>query len=185
MRIIAGKYGSRRLVSFSANHVRPTTDRIKEVIFNKLQGEIEDARVLDLFSGTGNLAIEALSRGAKQVVAVEKHPQSLQIIQKNRELLNIPKEELQILKKDVLSYLKGPFLEGFDIVLIDPPFTEEMADEVLKAYSQSELARFSAKIFIEAGKKEVLADQYGPLLLRDRKNYGDKFLSLYYVEPQS
>jgi 16S rRNA (guanine966-N2)-methyltransferase len=183
MRIIAGKYGSRRLVSFHANHVRPTTDRIKEVIFNKLQSEIEGARVLDLFSGTGNLGIEALSRGAQEVIAVEKHPQSVQIIQKNRELLQISKEELQIIKKDVLSFLKGPFERGFDIVLIDPPFTEEMADEVLKAYSQSPLARFSAKIFIEAGRKEVLADQYGPLSLVDRKNYGDKFLSLYYVQP--
>jgi 16S rRNA (guanine966-N2)-methyltransferase len=154
MRIIAGKYGSRRLVSFHANHVRPTTDRVKEVIFNKLQGEIEGAKVLDLFSGTGNLAIEALSRGAQSVTAVEKHPQSIQIIQKNRELLKISKEELLVIKKDVLSYLKGEFSEGFDIVLIDPPFTEEMADEVLKAYSQSELARFSAKIFIEAGRKE-------------------------------
>lgn len=185
MRIIAGKYGSRRLVSFKANHVRPTTDRIKEVIFNKLQGDIEGARVLDLFSGTGNLSIEALSRGASEVIAVEKHPQSVDIIQKNRDLLGITKQELQIIKKDVLSYLKGEFAQGFDVVLIDPPFTEEMADEVLRAYSQSQLARFGAKIFIEAGRKEVLADQYGALSLVDRKNYGDKFLSLYYVSPQN
>lgn len=183
MRVISGKYGSRRLTSFKAPHIRPTTDRIKEVIFNKLQTEIEDARVLDLFAGTGSLSIEALSRGAREVVAVEKHPQSLQIIQKNCDLLGITKKELQIIKKDVLSFLKGSFSEGFDVILIDPPFTEEMADEVLRALSQSELTRFAAKIFIEAGGKEVLSDNYGPLSLQDRKNYGDKFLSLYYVEP--
>ncbi len=182
MRIISGKYGSRRLVSFRADHVRPTTDRVKEVMFNKLQGEIEGARVLDLFSGTGNLAIEALSRGALHVTAVEKHPQSIDIIQKNRDLLQIPKADLTVVRKDVLRYLQGPFTEGFDIVFIDPPFTEEMGDEVLKAYGQSELARFAAKIFIEAGKKEVLGDQYGTLTLVDRKNYGDKYLSLYCID---
>ena len=181
MRIISGKYGSRRLVSFNASHVRPTTDRIKEVIFNKLQGEIDGARVLDLFSGTGNLAIEALSRGAQSVTAVEKHPKSIEIIQKNRDLLKIPKSDLTILQKDVFRFLQGPVEQGFDIVLIDPPFTEELGDKVLKAFSESPLAQFSAKIFIEAGKKEVLADQYGPLSLADRKNYGDKFLSLYYI----
>jgi 16S rRNA (guanine966-N2)-methyltransferase len=184
MRVISGKFGSRRLVSFQANHVRPTTDRIKEVIFNKLQGVVENARVLDLFAGTGSLGIEALSRGAREVVAVEKHPLSLQIIQKNCDLLQISRDEHKLIKKDVLRFLKGPFMEGFDIVLIDPPFTEAMADEVLKAYSQSELARFGAKIFIEAGSKEVLQDQYGPILLEERKNYGDKFLSMYYVEPK-
>ena len=184
MRVISGKYGSRRLVSFQANHVRPTTDRIKEVIFNKLQGDIEDARVLDLFAGTGSLGIEALSRGAREVVAVEQHPLSLQIIQKNCELLKISKDEHKVIKKDVLRFLKGSFTEGFDIVLIDPPFTEVMADEVLKAYGQSELARFGAKIFIEAGAKEVLQDQYGSVLLEERKNYGDKFLSMYYVDPK-
>ena len=89
-----------------------------------------------------------------------------------------------MIKKDVLRFLKGSFAEGFDIVLIDPPFTEVMADEVLKAYGQSELARFSAKIFIEAGAKEVLQDQYGSVLLEERKNYGDKFLSMYYVDPK-
>jgi 16S rRNA (guanine966-N2)-methyltransferase len=184
MRVISGKYGSRRLVSFQANHVRPTTDRIKEVIFNKLQGDIENARVLDLFAGTGSLGIEALSRGAREVVAVEKHPLSLQIIQKNCELLKISRDEHKVIKKDVLRFLKGPFTEGFDIVLIDPPFTEAMADEVLKAYGQSELSRFGAKIFIEAGAKEVLQDQYGSILLEERKNYGDKFLSMYYVDPK-
>ncbi len=184
MRVIAGKFGSRRLVSFQANHVRPTTDRIKEVIFNKLQSDIENARVLDLFAGTGSLGIEAISRGAREVVAVEKHPQSLQIIQKNCALLQISKDEFKLIKKDVLRFLKEPFSEGFDIVLIDPPFTEAMADEVLTAYSHSELSRFKARIFIEAGGKEVLKDQYGALFLEERKNYGDKFLSMYYVDPK-
>ena len=68
MRIIAGKYRGRRLVSFQAGHIRPTTDRVKESLFNKISPYIEGAQVLDLFAGTGNLGIEALSRGANEVV---------------------------------------------------------------------------------------------------------------------
>jgi 16S rRNA (guanine966-N2)-methyltransferase len=179
MRIISGKYGGRKLTSFKADHIRPTTDRVKEVIFNKLQGDIEGARVLDLFSGTGNLALEALSRGAAQVTAVEKNQKSIEIIKKNCELLKIPKNEISLIKKDVIVFLKGSFPQAFDIILIDPPFTESMADDVMIALGQSELAQFPAKIFIEAGKKETLAPSYGNILLLEKKDYGDKHLGVY------
>ena len=72
MRIISGKYKGHQLVSFQADHIRPTTDRVKESLFNMIQGEIDGARVLDLFSGTGSLGLEALSRGAREVIFVEK-----------------------------------------------------------------------------------------------------------------
>lgn len=183
MRIISGKFGGRRLTSFKADHIRPTTDRIKEVIFNKLQGDVEGARVLDLFSGTGNLSFEALSRGAARVVSVEKHPKSVEIIKKNCELLKITPAEMLVLKKDVFSYLKGDFTDGFDLILIDPPFTESLADEVLSQLSQSQIARFPAKIFIEAGKKETLAPTYGSILQIERKDYGDKQLGVYEIKP--
>jgi len=182
MRIISGKYGGRKLVHFKADHIRPTTDRVKEVIFNKLMGELEDVRALDLFSGTGSLALEALSRGARSVVAVEKNPKSVEIIKKNSELLQIPKGELQIIKKDVFSYLKGEFSEGFEVIFIDPPFTESIADEVMAALGQSALSRFPAKIFIEAGKKETLAPAYGNILLVEKKDYGDKHLGIYQIK---
>src|SRR5690606_35256713 len=113
MRIISGKFGGRKLVHFKADHIRPTTDRVKEVIFNKLQSDIDGSRVLDLFSGTGSLALEALSRGASWVTAVEKNPKSIEIIKKNCELLKIPPGEIALVKKDVLAFLKGSFSEGF------------------------------------------------------------------------
>ena len=181
MRIISGKFGGRKLTPFKADHIRPTTDRVKEVIFNKLMGEMEGARVLDLFSGTGSLAFEAVSRGAGHVVAVEKNLKSIEIIKKNCELLKVSATELTVVKKDVLSYLKGPFPQGYDIILIDPPFTEAMADEVMAALGQSELARFPTKIFIEAGKKETLAPSYGSIQMIDKKDYGDKHLGIYQV----
>ena len=83
MRIIGGKYKGLYLTNFKADHIRPTTDRVKESMFNILQAQIEDARVLDLFSGTGNLGIEAISRGARHVTFVEKNKKSIQILKEN------------------------------------------------------------------------------------------------------
>ncbi len=82
MRIIAGKYKGRRLVAFKAKHIRPTTDRVKETLFNILGDSVSDAKVLDLFAGTGNVALEFLSRGAQQVEAVESSRKSIEILEK-------------------------------------------------------------------------------------------------------
>ena len=80
MRIIGGRFSGRRLVSFTAEHIRPTTDRVKESLFNKLAAYWDGARVLDLFSGTGNLTIEAISWGADSVESVELNPKSISIM---------------------------------------------------------------------------------------------------------
>ena len=179
----SGKFGGRKLTPFKADHIRPTTDRVKEVIFNKLMGEMEGAQVLDLFSGTGSLALEAVSRGAAHVTAVEKNPKSIEIIKKNCELLKIAAQEITVIKKDVFSFLKGSFPQGFDVILIDPPFTESLDDDVLQALALSEIARFPAKIFIEAGKRETLAPSYGTIQLIEKKDYGDKHLGIYRMSP--
>ena len=96
MRIISGKYKGRNLVSFKADHIRPTMDRIKETIFNKWMMYVDGAKVLDLFAGTGNLGIEALSRGATHVTFVEKSNKSMNIVKENLELLKISKSDYQI-----------------------------------------------------------------------------------------
>ena len=83
MRIISGKYKGRVLTSFQADHIRPTTDRVKESLFNKWMSLVGEARVLDLFSGTGNLGIESLSRGASHVDFVELNAKSIIILKKN------------------------------------------------------------------------------------------------------
>ena len=83
MRIISGKFKGRNLVSFKADHIRPTMDRVKETLFNKWMHEVDDSLFLDLFSGTGSLGLEALSRGARHVTFVEKSNKSIQIIKEN------------------------------------------------------------------------------------------------------
>jgi 16S rRNA (guanine966-N2)-methyltransferase len=181
MRIIAGKLKGRRLVSFNADHIRPTTDRVKESIFNKIQFLIDGSRVLDLFSGTGNLAIESYSRGACHVTAVEKNPKSIQIIKKNLEALNILRE-IDVVTSDVFSFLSNYKGEAFDIVLIDPPFTEKLSHEILKKIGSSKVLNESTQIIIESAKGETVETNYLNLKFLDQRSFGDKKVSFFTFE---
>lgn len=180
MRVIAGRFRGRHLVSFSASHLRPTTDRTKESIFNKLMGELPESRVLDLFAGTGSLSIEALSRGAAKVVSVEKNKKSLRIMDQNLDLLKISKSEIEVHRGDVFRFL--PTYDGppFDIVLIDPPFTQKLADETMVALAQSRAIAKGTTVVLESSSFESLADSYPSLKLLERKDFGDKVLSIFH-----
>ncbi len=178
MRIIAGRFKGRVLKSFEAPHIRPTTDRVKESLFNILMNHIEGARVLDLFSGTGNLAIEALSRGAAHVESVEKHPKSLKIIHENLKLVKI-ENEIKVHKDDAFHFIKKYKGEPFDIILIDPPFTEALADSIMTEIEKTELFHDETIFAIESAKKEKLLDKYGALEAIDTRLFGDKVLTLF------
>lgn len=181
MRVISGKFGGRKLSRFSASHIRPTTDRAKESIFNKLGGSLEGLSVLDLFSGTGSLGIEALSRGAEFVQFVEKHPKSIEILKKNLELVGGPKGTA-IAKKDVFKFLSDPPINGFDLVFIDPPFTEKWAHNVMEAISSSALIlNENAWVIIESSPKELIEKSYNQLEIFDQKDFGDQIIS-YFME---
>lgn len=181
MRICGGQWKGRHLVSFKADHIRPTTDRVKESLFNIWQGSVEDARVLDLFAGTGSLGLEALSRGAREVLFVESHRQSIEIIRKNIELLKI-EGGYRVYPKDVLQFLKTYDGEPFDLILIDPPFTKIMAHEVMQTLSASKAFHDTTLIAIESGTKEKIEDDYPPLFRYDLRPYGDKTLSLFHLK---
>lgn len=183
MRIIGGKFKGRFLVSFKADHIRPTTDRVKESIFNKLQHDVPGGRVLDLFSGTGNLAIEAHSRGADHVIAVELNRKSLMIIRENLENLGI-KNEIEVVGDDVLKYVRKYQGPPFDVIFVDPPFTEKMADEVLETISKrvlqdDQFMKEEAVLVIESTKHETVKDQYDGIERFEHKDYGDKHLSYF------
>lgn len=178
MRVIGGKYKGRYLVNFQADHIRPTTDRVKESLFNILQSYIDGAEVLDLFAGTGNLGIEALSRGAQKVTFVEKNPKSLQLIKENLKALKI-EEEYEIQKQDVMKFLKSTGDLQYDLIFIDPPFTEKMAHDVMELLCQSQILKPGGILAIESAKKERMEDQYGSLIRHDKRDYGDKILSLF------
>lgn len=178
MRVISGKFKGRRLSEFEAAHIRPTTDRVKETLFNKLMGRVEDARVLDLFSGTGNLAIECLSRGARHVDIVENHRKSLDIIRDNLRLLKIG-GGYKIFPVDAFSYIKGYHGEGYDLVLADPPFTQAWAHELTTLVAVSPLLADQGLFIVEASSQERMDEAYPGLNRLDRREFGDKDLNFF------
>jgi 16S rRNA (guanine966-N2)-methyltransferase len=183
MRIIAGRFKGRVLVGFKAEHIRPTTDRVKESLFNILQHELDGARVLDLFSGTGNLSIEALSRGAGYVESVESHKTSLKIISENLKKLNIERE-VKVIPTDVFKYLKNYKGEPFSIIFVDPPFTQRLAHVCMESLCQSKVAAVGTKVVIESSRQERLEIQYAQFLRLDQRSFGDKTASFFKkVEP--
>lgn len=133
MRIITGIYKGRRLKSSNDLSIRPTTDRVKEYIFNILQDFPQDKNVVDLFSGSGSLGIEALSRGAKFVRFVEHAGSSIEILKSNLEHVQIPAHHYKIIKKDALDFANEIDI-GADICFMDPPYiyppVQELVDRV-------------------------------------------------------
>lgn len=183
MRIVAGRLRGRRLVSFKADHIRPTTDRVKESVFNKLQGTWEGARVLDLYAGTGNIGFEAISRGAREVLAVELSAKSIDIIRRNVEELEIGAEH-SVLKDDVRRFLARYRGEPFDIVIADPPFTEALAHETLLSLATSAAIGPGTTVVVEASSHEKVEASYPRLRCLDRRDYGDKMVTFWESEQQ-
>ncbi len=178
MRIISGKFKGRQLVSFQAGHIRPTTDRVKETLFNKLMGRIEGERILDLFSGTGNLAIECLSRGAAWVDLVENHRKSLGIIRENLTLLKI-ESGFKIYPMDAFKYISTYAGEPYDVVIADPPFTQSLAHDLAIAIGASHLLAIGGIVIIEASAKERMDPTYRGLNRLDQRTFGDKHLNFF------
>jgi len=178
VRIISGKFKGHKLVSFDEDHIRPTTDRVKESVFNIISGYIESARVLDLFSGTGSLGLEAYSRGASSVEMVEINPKSIKIIQKNLERLKIT-DGIKILKRDAVEFVKKYEGEPYDIILIDPPFPLKICLSILEEIDRSRVANNHTRIVIEHSKQEPLPSEIGTLRCIDTRSYGDKLAAFY------
>ncbi len=179
MRIIAGKYKGHHLVPFKGDHLRPTTDRVKEALFNKIQFEIDGSLVLDLFSGTGNLGLEAISRGAEKVIFVDEHPRSIEILRKNLEKLKVEKDRYEIRTSDVFRFLKKGVDEKFGFIFADPPFTQKIAHDVMESLAKTSLFGPETFISIESQKKERMESDYGLLTRFDLRDYGDKVLSFF------
>ena len=139
MRIIAGKGRSLPLKTIEGIDTRPTTDRIKETLFNMLQYEIADCRFLDLFAGSGQIGLEAVSRGAKEAVFVESGKKAAACIQDNINFTQF-NDQCRLLQMDVMAAIRS--LEGkgtFQIIFMDPPYNQELEKDVLMLLSKSTL----------------------------------------------
>ena len=150
MRVIAGTARSIQLKTIEGMDTRPTTDRIKETLFNMIAHGLCDSRFLDLFSGSGAIGIEALSRGAAEAVFVEKNAKAIACIRENLDKTRLS-EYAQVMNTDVLTALRR--LDGkqtFDYVFMDPPYNHELEKQVLEYLSTSSLLETDALIIVEA-----------------------------------
>ncbi|MCW8930236.1 MAG: 16S rRNA (guanine(966)-N(2))-methyltransferase RsmD [Gammaproteobacteria bacterium] len=162
LRIIGGQWRGRKLNFADGEGLRPTMDRVRETLFNWLQGDIVGARCLDLFTGSGALGLEALSRYASEVVMIDKNPQAIRMIRQNLELLKV--DNAQLIKTDASDFLgsyssKQQNKEStFDIVFLDPPFNQQLVPVFCKLLKQSQCLSDQALIYIEIEKKTQLSD---------------------------
>ncbi|WP_197411162.1 16S rRNA (guanine(966)-N(2))-methyltransferase RsmD [Colwellia sp. TT2012] len=150
IRIIAGKYRGRKLPVLMADGLRPTTDRVKETVFNWLMPYINQANCLDCFAGSGGLGFEALSRGAAQVTLVELNKAAAKQLQANKELLKA--DNVMVINRDALAFLKlgktASSHKPFDLVFLDPPFRKQLVEQAAALLNQYGLAE-QALIYVE------------------------------------
>ena len=167
LRIIAGQWRGRKLRFADGEGLRPTTDRIRETLFNWLQGIIEGARCLDLYAGSGALGLEALSRGAAEVMFWEKNPQAVRALRENLNLLKASQAEL--VQTDSLHALRGQ-ARAFDLVFVDPPFGRALLQPSLELLASGGWLAAGAHIYIEhASKGEGFELPQGWELLRSKQ----------------
>lgn len=167
MRVITGSARGRRLKTPENYDIRPTTDNVKESVFNILQFDIEGRRVLDLFAGTGQLGIEALSRGAASAVFIDRDRAAVQIVKDNLKTCGL---KGTVLCTDALEYLKD--CGRFDLIFVDPPYDSGLYDEVLQTINSFDILSEGGIIIVEARRETPLPDMTAPYRKLREYRYG-------------
>lgn len=181
MRVIAGKFKSRQLLAPRGQQTRPTSDRLRETLFNVVAPCIEDTIWLDLFAGSGAVGIEALSRGARSVYFVESASQAIRAIRKNLHTLEID-TEAHVIEHDVRGALRMLDEQAVrcDFVFLDPPYRKlEDYEQVLSLFSRSRLLNSGAQVIAEHDKHFDPGDAFGSLHRQRILRQGDAVLSFY------
>ncbi len=180
MRVITGTARGRRLLTLEGNDVRPTTDRVKEALFSIVQFELEGRRVLDLFAGSGQLGIEALSRGADSCVFVDGSKQAIEVVKQNLAATGLARKA-SVLHGDALRYLQTS-RDCFDLAFLDPPYGTGLLQRALALLPR--LMRKTGVIICEAPKGETLPQQVGDFTLCRSYHYSKVTLSVYRAAPE-
>lgn len=181
MRIVAGKHKGLKLESFEADNIRPTLDRAREGIFNKIQFLVPNAKCLDLFGGTGAISLEFLSRGAKSVIIADNNEKSCSIIKRN---FANAKENCNLIKGDFLNVCENLKGEKFDIIFLDPPFATNFGIQAIEKVINCNLLENDGMIVFEhSSEKKYLDDEFlssFKLEIIDTKKYG--YISVDYIK---
>ncbi len=182
MRVIAGTAKNHKLIAPEGLHTRPITDRIKEALFSMWQFKIPESSFLDLFSGSGSMGIEALSRSAARVVMVDNDNEAIKIIKQNIQNCHLNNGRELILKEDVFFFIKSS-KEKFDIIYADPPFTvETIFEPLMQALSESDLLDDDGFIALRTLESKKMSDRYGNLVKYKEKKYGISHIHFYRKE---
>ena len=177
MRVISGKAKGVVLKTPQGMHTRPTTDRVKEALFSIIQFDLPAANILDLFAGTGQLGIEALSRDAKSAVFVDEREDACRLVRENLKRAHL-EDFGKVIRSDYLSYLKG--CKGkFDIIFLDPPYAEVFLENALKMITEIDILQSGGIIVTERPLgKELMFEYPGYSRSKDYK-YGHTILTMY------
>jgi 16S rRNA (guanine966-N2)-methyltransferase len=178
MRVIAGRWRGTRLVFRGKKGVRPSTDRVKETLFNILSPWLPEARVLDLFAGTGSWGIEALSRGSKEVIFVEKSPQMVSNLRENLERIGSP-VATRLIRADAFQFLhQNPEENRFDLILADPPYRLQFGTRLLIVLSGNfVLSQGGIFVLKHSSREEIEIPQ--PFECFREKTFGETRLSFF------
>lgn len=182
MRIISGKARGTKLYTLEGENTRPTLDRVKESIFNIIQNEIEGAKILDLFAGSGAIGLEFLSRGAESAVLCDKSKDAINIIKKNIEKTHM-EQYTQVFNTDFENCLEKVKNERFDIIYLDPPYTTDYILKSLKKIIELNIAKEGSLIIVETDDEQRIEKEIENIDIKivDKRKYGRAtiiFLSL-------
>ena len=177
MRVITGTARGRKLRELPGMETRPTTDKVKESIFNIIQFDIEGRRVLDLFAGTGQLGIECLSRGAASAVFVDRRADAVKLIRENLRLTEL-EDRARVVAGDSMEYLKS-IREPFDIIFLDPPYAAGLLEPAIAHIAKFDILAPHGIIAAEHPAARVLPALAPPYRLHRTYRYGKIALTLY------
>jgi len=185
LRVISGNLKGKRLIAAKGLSLRPTSDRVREAIFDILQDQFQVQNVLDLFAGTGALGIEALSRGAKRAVFVEGSVRSRGVLRRNIEECRL-KEQAEVLGREAHAAIKILEARGefFELIFLDPPYGKGLARRVLEALSRSSIVTPGTLVVAEHSLSEGL-DSMPSWQRIDRRKYGRTLVSFFRPEKES
>ena len=180
VRIIAGTAKGIRLKTPKGVNTRPTADRVKESVFGILRDFVEDAEVLDLFSGTGNLGLEALSRGAKKAVLIDKNIQSIKVMIQNAIITDLTGSTV-ICREDVMQALRRLNGDGhsFDLIFCDPPYNLGWLTKVLTAMENSNVLRVGGILAFEHSRHEKISVELKRIVVYRSEIYGETVVSFF------
>ena len=185
MRVIAGDFKGRRLTSLSGDNTRPTSDKIKGSIFNMIGPYFDEEKVLDLYSGSGNLAIEAVSRGCSKAYCFDNHFKAIQVIQEN---IKLTKSDSSFVVKKMDADRGSEWLHDngqiFDLIFLDPAYAKQIIETQLEKMQELKLIAPFGRVICETDKQVDLPDTVGKLVALKQQSYGATKVTIYRLEEE-